>query len=37
MGEPLQSHQGIIAFFRHEDIVRIFNLATKNLNDHNKF
>ena len=26
---------GIILFFRHEDIVRIFNLATKNINDQN--
>jgi hypothetical protein len=36
-GEPLQSHQGIILLFRHEDILRIFNLATKNINDQSKY
>jgi hypothetical protein len=31
--QTLTTHQGIINLFRHEDIVRIINLATKNIND----
>jgi hypothetical protein len=33
MTNPYKTDKGIEVYFRHEDIGRIFNLATKNVND----